>query len=169
MPKKDEPDNGKVKLYNSNSNIQQIFDEEFKQAISRGENSNLTDSTEPTKFTLINDAFVQSVHDERKKHFTEFVDQDEVLQMNDIEIHAKLIPLVFGDMRGLTEEEIVKRKAKIKEIQDLFSGRNGHTNDHRANMMSYKMHTKLALVHAVRNDNSVVQTDKEVKKMFGGR
>lgn len=168
MPKK-EDDNGKVRLRNEESNLATIFDEDLKKALARGESSNLTDTVDPTKFTLINDAFVQSVYDERKKHFTEFTDQEEVLQMNDIEIHAKLIPLVFGDMRNLNAEEIAKRNAKIKQIQELFSGPNGHTNDHRANMMAYKMHTKLALVHAVRNDNSVVQTDKEVKKMFGGR
>lgn len=158
-------DKSSIQVKNANTDLSGIFSEDLKKALTQSDNMQ-SDMGDPTKFTLMNDALVASVNDNRKKHFTEYTDFDEVLQMNDILIHATLLPLVFGNTKGLDEKYAKKRLNKIDEIKAIFIQ---HANDHMSNMMSFKMHTKLALIHGLKNDNSVIQTDKEIKKMFGGR
>jgi len=161
----DGKDKKTVELRNADANLQSIFDEDFKKSMSQTDDK-YTENEDPTKHTLLNDALVRSVDDNRVKHFTEYKDYDDVLQMNEILDHANLLPLVFGHRNGLTPEQHKVRIAHIQQISNIFFD---HSQHHMNNMMSFKEHTKLGLVHALRNDTSVSTTDKEIKKMFGGR
>lgn len=145
-------DNGKIKRVNSESVY--VIDEATKQALLSTDNKNNIDS-DPTKFTLL-----ENISDDSKSDwFTHYRNYNEVLQMNDIESHARLLPVVFKSKSDST----VKHVQRIQEIFML------HVKDHQRNMSAYKKNQLLALVHAVRQDSSVVNTDKEVKKLFGGR
>lgn len=150
------PDNGKTQL--KNANVQLIIDEETKKALSKDDS--LSEVNEPTKYILLDNALVESVFDDRVKHFTKYIDRFEVLQMNDIETHARLIPKVFK-----SKNETVNKN--IKETAELFIK---HCHDHMDNMMSLDNkggNTAKLLVMALRSDNNPMPTDKEVRKMFG--
>lgn len=164
MTKQQEPNNGKVET-------QQVFqlDDDTKKAlmkIAQEEGSASANQEDPTKFTLLNDALVKSVSDEDVFHFTDYLDKDEVLEQIDLEMHAKLIPLVFGNMQGVPENRQKQRIDFLNMHANLFRLNKHEFAVHR---MSLKKGTKLSLVHAVRNDTSVQNVDKDVKKMFGGR
>lgn len=152
-------DNGKDnKLSYRNASAQVIVDEDTKRALAKEDS--LSEINEPTKYILLDNALVESVFDDRVKHFTKYINRDEVLQMNDIEAHAKLIPVVFKSKNP----EVQKR---INAIADLFLK---HTHDHMDNMMALDAkggNTAKLLVMALKSDNNPYPTDKEVRKMFG--
>jgi len=165
MTKDKNPDidngNGKGRqLTLKNANAQIIVDEETKRALSKDDS--LSEVNEPTKYILLDNALVESVFDERVKHFTKYKSVDEVLQVNDIEAHARLIPVVFKS-RNL---EVNKR---IKAIADLFTT---HAHDNMDNMMSLddkSGNTAKLLTIALKSDTNPYPNDKEMKRMFGGR
>jgi hypothetical protein len=161
--------NGKSKkgqLLNSESMLH--VDDDLKKALLAGESTN--EVNEPTKYILLNDAFVNSVNDDRVRHFTKLLDRDEVLQMNDIERHADLIPLVFGSLRGLaTKAQRDYRIEFLKNARRLFLV---HTHDHMDNMMALDVkggNLAKLLVMALRSDTNPMPNDKDVKRMFGGK
>jgi hypothetical protein len=161
---KDQEDNNKKgKLMNDGIVLQ--IDDDLKKALVKEDN--ITEVNEPTKYILLNDALVKSVEDERVKHFTKYLSIDEVLQMNDIEKHADLIPLVFGSMRGLsTKSQKDYRIKHLEKIRQLFLT---HCHDHMDNMMSLDAkggNTSKLLVMALKQDTNPMPTDKEVKRMF---
>ena len=162
-----EPDNNK-KGKPMNQGIVLELDDDLKKALVKEDN--ITEVNEPTKYILLDDALVKSVEDDRVKHFTKYQDRDEVLQMNDLEKHADLIPLVFGSMRGLkTEEERKHRVQLLERIKQLFLS---HAHDHMDNMMALDSkggNTAKLLVLALRQDTNPLPADKEVKRMFGGK
>jgi hypothetical protein len=148
----------KLQLKNANATI--LVDDATRQALAKDDS--LSEVNEPTKYILLDNALVESVFDDRVKHFTKYLNREEVLQMNDIEAHAKLIPLVFK-----SKYEAVNKK--ILGIADLF---NKHAHDHMDNMMALDSkggNTAKLLVMALKADNNPYPTDKEMKKMFGGR
>ena len=135
-----------------------LVDEETKKALARDES--LAEVNEPTKYILLDNALVESVHDDRVKHFTRYLDRDEVLQMNDIESHARLIPVVFKSKHKEVND-------RIAETAKLFFT---HSHDHMDNMMSLDAkggNTAKLLVMALKSDNNPYPNDKEIKKMFG--
>lgn len=148
--------NGKLKQKNQEVVI--AIDEETKKALTKDDS--LSEVNEPTKYILIDNAFVESVFDDRVKHFTKYLNRDEVLQVNDIETHARLIPLVMKTKNP----EVNKR---IQATADLFIK---HTHDHMDNMMALDGkggNLAKLLVLALKADNQPFPTDKEIKKMFG--
>jgi len=151
--------NGKdSKLELKNGQVQLQIDPELQKALSKDDS--LSEVNEPTKYILLDNALVESVFDERVKHFTKYLDRDEVLQVNDIETHARLMPVVFKSKN----EEINKR---IQGIASLFIT---HTHDHMDNMMSLDNkggNTAKLLVMALKQDANPMPTDKDIKKMFG--
>jgi hypothetical protein len=161
--KEEPPNNKKGKLMNEGIVLQ--LDEDLKKALIKEDS--ITEVNEPTKYILLNDALVKSVDDERVKHFTKYLNTDEVLQMNDIEKHADLIPLVFGSMRGLyTKQQRDYRTKHLEKIRQLFLS---HAHDHMDNMMSLDAkggNTAKLLVMALRQDTNPMPTDKETKRMF---
>jgi len=153
--------NGKSKkIEMRNAQTQILIDEETKKALMAGNSTE--EVNEPTKYILFNDAFVQSVFDDRIKHFTKYLDRDEVLQVNDIETHARLIPVVFKSRNP----EVNKRILKVKELFEK------HCHDHMDNMTSLDNkggNMAKLLVLAMKNDSNPLPTDKEMKRMFGGK
>lgn len=159
--------NGRMKKENESNErgAQQLIDilqnPEFQKAV---RDDTIQRDTDPTKFTLL-----ENISDDAKSDwFTYYKNTDEVLQMNDIQTHARLIPLVFGQSRPknriiYNRDRTQKHLDKIQEVFFL------HTKDHMRNMSSFRKSQLLALVHAVRNDSGIAQTSKEVVKMFGGR
>jgi uncharacterized protein YnzC (UPF0291/DUF896 family) len=164
--KEESPNNKKGQLMNQGVVLQ--IDDDLKKALVKEDN--ITEVNEPTKYILLNDALVKSVDDERVKHFTKYQNLDEVLQMNDIEKHADLIPLVFGSLRGLpTKQQRTYRLEYLEKIRKLFLT---HAHDHMDNMMSLDTkggNTAKLLVLALKQDNNPLPADKEVKRMFGGK
>lgn len=151
-----------------NSNTVLFADDDLKKALTMGDST--SEVNEPTKYILLDDALVSSVHDDRVKHFTRYMDREEVLQMNDLEKHGDLIPLVFGSLRGLyTKEQRDYRINFLKNARLLFVN---HAHDHMDNMMSLDSkggNSAKLLVMALRNDANPMPNDREVKKMFGGK
>jgi hypothetical protein len=165
MKDKQDDNNKKGQLMNQGIVLQ--VDEDLKKALVKEDS--VTEISEPTKYILLNDALVKSVDDERVKHFTKYLNTDEVLQMNDIEKHADLIPVVFGSLRGLTPEQAERRIKHLEKIRKLFLS---HAHDHMDNMMSLDTkggNTAKLLVLALRQDTNPMPSDKEVKRMFGGK
>lgn len=163
--KEEDGNNKKGKLMNQGVVLQ--LDEDLKKALVKEDS--ITEVNEPTKYILLNDALVKSVDDERVKHFTKYLNVEEVLQMNDIENHADLIPLVFGSMRGLDKEQREQRIIHLDRIKKVFLS---HAHDHMDNMMSLDAkggNTAKLLVLALRQDTNPLPADREVKKMFGGK
>ena len=164
--KEESPNNKKGKMMNEGVILQ--IDEDLKKALVKEDS--VTEINEPTKYILLNDAFVKSVDDSRVKHFTKYLNIDEVLQMNDIEKHADLIPLVFGSMRGLvTKQQREYRTKHLEKVKNLFIN---HAHDHMDNMMALDSkggNTAKLIVMALRQDTNPAPTDKEVKRMFGGK
>lgn len=163
---KQEPSNGKAKGQLMNGGLTLEVSQELKDALTASESTN--EVNEPTKYILLNDALVNSVHDKRVRHFTRYLDREEVLQMNDIMRHAELIPLVFGSLRGLPTKE--QRDYRIKHIESVKNLFMVHAHDHMDNMMALDSkggNTAKLLVMALRADNTPMPNDKEVKKMFG--
>jgi len=158
-----EPENNKKgKMMNEGIVLQ--LDEDLKRALVKEDS--ITEVNEPTKYILLNDALVKSVEDERVKHFTKYQDRDEVLQMNDINAHARLIPRVFGSMRGLTPKQQKNRIEFLEDTKKLFLS---HAHDHMDNMMSLDAkggNTAKLLVMALKQDTNPMPNDKEVKRMF---
>ena len=151
-------DNGKHKVELKNDKVIITVDEEVKKALTRGDSAE-ENINEPTKFILLDNALVESVHDERVKHFTKYKNTDEVITMNDIEAHARLMPIVF-------KSKDTKVNEKIQKIANLFTL---HAHDHMDNMMSLddkSGNTAKLLTIALKNDNNPYPSDKEMKKMF---
>lgn len=162
---KDQDNNKKGKLMNEGVVLQ--LDDDLKKALVKEDN--ITEVNEPTKYILLNDAMVKSVEDERVKHFTKYSHLDEVLQMNGIEKHADLIPLVFGSLRGLTTKQ--QREARIKHLDKIKQLFLSHCHDHMDNMMALDTkggNTAKLLVMALRQDTNPLPSAKETKRMFGG-
>lgn len=156
--KKDEPPVFKQPvLKNAGASIS--IDEDTKKALAGGEGLE-EGIAEPTKYILLDHALVDSVNDNRVKHFTKHLKQDEVLQINDIEQHALLLPVVIKSR----DVEVNKR---IKKVAELFTV---HAHEHRDNMMSLDTknspNTAKLLVMALKSDNNPFPSGKELKKMF---
>ena len=143
----DQP-NGKGKLKNSQVVLE--IDDELKKALVQ--NDAITKQDDPTKFTLL-----ENISDDGKSDwFTYYQNTDQVIITNDIETHARLIPLVF-------QAKTDKGQKKINAIASLFMA---HVKDNQRNMSALKRGQLLALVSAVRSDNISPQTDKEIKRLF---
>lgn len=151
-------DNSKdKKLQLKNATAQVIIDEETKRALAKDDS--LAEVNEPTKYILIDNALVESVFDERVKHFTKYKNTDEVWQMNDIEAHARLIPVVFRSK----SDDVNK---KIASVADLFTK---HAHDHMDNMMSLDDktgNTAKLLTIALKADTQPYPDAKEIKRIF---
>lgn len=148
-------ENNKLELKNAKATI--IVDEELKKAFAKDDS--LAEINEPTKYVLLDNALVESVYDERVKHFTKYKDKFEVWQVNDIEAHARLIPFVFKS----NNPEVTKR---INGIADLFTK---HVHDHMDNMMSLDDktgNTAKLLTIALKADTQPYPDQKEIKRMF---
>lgn len=146
---------GKLQLKNANAVV--IVDDETKKALAKDDS--LSEVNEPTKYILLDNALVESVFDDRVKHFTKYKDKFEVWQMNDIEAHARLIPIVFR-----SNNEVVNDK--IKGIADLFTK---HAHDHMDNMMSLDDktgNTAKLLTIALKADAQPYPDNKEIKRIF---
>jgi hypothetical protein len=164
--KEEQPNNKKGQAMNQNVVLQ--LDDDLKRALVKEDN--ITEVNEPTKYILLNDALVKSVDDERVKHFTKYLNIEEVLQMNDIEKHADLIPLVFGSLKGLqTKQQRTYRIEYLEKIRKLFIT---HAHDHMDNMMALDAkggNTSKLLVMALRQDTNPLPTEKETKRMFSNK
>lgn len=107
------------------------------------------DKGEPTKFTLL-----ENFHNpEVSAFYADLKNKDEVLQMNDIEAHAMLMPLVFGDT------PVVRACASLFML---------HAQHHRINSVAQGRKREKALVDSVRGDAGNVTNDSMWKKMIGG-
>lgn len=146
-------DNGKLKQKNQEMVIQ--LDEDTKKALAKDDS--LAEINEPTKYILIDSALVQSVFDDRVKHFTNYDNRNEAILVDDMENHARLIPIVFKSKN----EQVNQR---IKNVAELFT-KNVH--DHADNMMAVKGFTAKLLAMMLRQDTNPLPSDKEIKKMFG--
>jgi hypothetical protein len=165
---KDKDDGNSKKGLLMNQGVVLQLDEDLKKALVKEDS--ITEVNEPTKYILLSKALVESVDDDRVKHFTKYLNRDEVLQMNDIENHANLIPLVFGSMRGLHTQE--QREQRIKHLDRIAKVFLSHAHDHMDNMMSLDTkggNTAKLLVLALKQDTNPLPADKEVKRMFGGK
>lgn len=140
-----------------NQEVKLELDDDFKKALTKGDTT--AEVNEPTKYILMENAFVESVNDDRVKHFTYYQDRDEVIQVDDILNHARLIPIVFKSKH----DDVNKR---IKKTAELF---NNNVHDHADGMMSLKGFTSKLFAMMLRQDTNPMPTDKEIKKMFGGR
>lgn len=152
------PSNGKGKLELKNQQAVIFADEEMRKALAKDDS--LSEVNEPTKYILLDNALVESVFDDRVKHFTKYLNIDEVVQMNDVETHARLIPVVIKSKNPAVNE-------RIKAIADIFIN---HTHDHMDNMMSLDNksgNTAKLMVLALKADNQPYPDGKELKKMFG--
>lgn len=147
------PDNGKAQLKNANAQI--VVDQDTIKALAKDDS--LSEVNEPTKYILMDNAFVESVFDDRVKHFTQYADKFEVWQVNDIRQHARLIPIVFKSK----DDDVNSRIAKTAELFNI------HAHDHADNMMSLKGYTAKLFAMMLRQDSNPLPTDKEIKKMFG--
>ena len=160
MPDKVEQGNGNgsgKKLEQMNKGQALVVDEEMRKALLQ--NDSMQEVNEPTKYILLDNALVESVNDERVKHFTKYKNVDEVLQMNDIEAHARLLPLVFKSKHVSINQEITK-------IAKLFYI---HAHDHMDNMMSLddkSGNTAKLLVLALKADNNPYPDGKQMKRLF---
>lgn len=147
----------KKKLDLKNPNAVVVIDEETKRALTKDES--LAEVNEPTKYILLDNALVESVFDDRVKHFTKYKDKFEVWQMNDIEAHARLIPIVFRSNNEKVNE-------KIRGVADLFFK---HAHDHMDNMMSLDDktgNTAKLLTIALKADTQPYPDQKEIKRIF---
>jgi len=147
----------KDKLQLKNATAQVIIDEETRKALTKDDS--LSEINEPTKYILLDNALVESVFDERVKHFTKYKDKFEVWQVNDIEAHARLIPMVFRS----NNEEVTKH---VNVIADLFIK---HAHDHMDNMMSLDDktgNTAKLLTIALKADTQPYPDAKEIKRIF---
>lgn len=145
----------KAELRNNSSQV--MLSEEMIKALSKDDS--LSEVNEPTKYILLDNALVESVHDDRVKHFTKYKDKFEVWQVNDIEMHSRLIPLVFKSKSPIVN-------AEIKKIADLFVL---HAHDHMDNMMSLddkSGNTAKLLTIALKADNQPYPDAKEIKRIF---
>lgn len=160
MTEEIEHSNGK-----SNQQLQTFqLDEETKKALIKiGNEDSIQNDIDPTKHTLLNDAFVKSVDEDTVYHFTDYLDKDEVLQQVDLKMHAQLIPIVFGSMKGVPKE---KQKARIDYLNKMSNLFIINMHEFAVQRMSFKHETKTGLIHAVRNDSQVTQIDKDVKKLM---
>lgn len=145
--------NGKMQLKNAQATI--VVDEDTKKALTKEDS--LSEVNEPTKYILMDNAYVESVFDDRKKHFTQFLNKDEILVTNDIRTHARLIPIVFKSKDD-------KVNTRIKATAKLFLD---HDSDNMDNNMSFKGFTSKLFAMMLRQDSGQIPTDKEIKKMFG--
>lgn len=149
--------NGKLEQKNAgNMQVLQI-DEDTKKALMKDDS--LSEVNEPTKYILLDNALVESVFDDRVKHFTKYKHVEEVWQVNDIEAHARLIPLVFKSSNPNVT-------SKIKEIAKLFID---HCHDHMDNMMSLDDktgNTAKLLTIALKQDTQPYPDAKEIKRIF---
>lgn len=153
---KDGNGNGKT-LELKNGQVQVAIDEETKQALMKGDS--LSEVNEPTKYILLDNALVESVFDDRVKHFTKYKSIDEVWQVNDIEAHARLIPVVFKSI----DTEVTK---KIQSIAKMFID---HCHDHMDNMMALddkSGNTAKLLTIALKADTQPYPDAKEIKRIF---
>jgi hypothetical protein len=64
-------DKKKLELKNASSVV--IVDEETKKALAKDDS--LSEVNEPTKYILLDNALVESVFDDRVKHFTKYKDK----------------------------------------------------------------------------------------------
>lgn len=145
------------KLTMKNASAVVNVDEELKKALAKDDS--LSEVNEPTKYILLDNALVESVFDDRVKHFTKYKDKFEVWQMNDIEAHARLVPIVFRSKN----EEVNK---KIQTVADLFTK---HAHDHMDNMMSLDDktgNTAKLLTIALKADTQPYPDQKEIKRLF---
>lgn len=144
-----ESGNGKGKLKQPEQVL--VIDEDLKKALTQSDTISKQD--DPTKFTLL-----ENISDDSKSDwFTYYQNLDQVITTNDIETHARLLPLVF-------QAKTDKGQKRINAIAGLFMA---HVKDNQRNMSALKRGQLLALVSAVRNDSISPQTDKEIKRLFG--
>lgn len=99
---------------------------------------------------------LESLSDPEKiKLHTEFRNIEEVHQMNRLEVWCDMVPIVFGN---------TKNQKKVQEITAVFKN---HCMNHRFNMVSYERKRELAIVHALRNDDSPLVRDSAMKRFVG--
>ena len=149
--------NGKGKLEQKNGSTVLLLDDESKKALIKDDS--LSEVNEPTKYILLDNALAESVHDDRVKHFTKYKNVEEVWQVNDIEAHARLIPLVF-------KSRYIEVNQEIKRIAELFIT---HAHDHMDNMMSLDDktgNTAKLLTIALKQDTQPYPDAKEIKRIF---
>lgn len=128
-----------------------VLDEETKKALIKASSDSDQDAQDPTKFTLLNEAMHNR---ENADYYTERKDKNEVEQVNRLETWARLFPVVFGDTDG------------VKAIQKIVLE---HVKDDMVNRASLKRKRESALVYAVKSDNGVAQTDKQIATFLGGK
>ena len=164
-----EPENGKVE-HAPIQELPAIFadPETSMRVIQAVEKSRHTNTEEPTKFTVLRD-----LSDKDKLNFhTEFRDFNEIQQMNRGRVWIDLCRLVYTTNRvfmvkqkdGTTKPVTITNSPKIEKILSIYTR---HFDNHMENMVSYQRKRELSLVHAVKNDDSVIKTDTAVKQMMG--
>ena len=149
-------ENGKLQQKNAGATLLTL-DDDLKKALAKDDS--LSEVNEPTKYILLDNALVESVFDDRVKHFTKYKQVEDVWQVNDIEAHARLIPIVFRSKDARVNE-------KIKAIADLFLK---HAHDNMDNMMSLDDktgNTAKLLTIALKADTQPYPDAKEMKRIF---
>lgn len=153
------------------------------QAVEKSRNTNTEDST---KFTILRDLSDPS----KLNYHTEFRDFKEIQQMNRGRIWIDLCRLVYTTNRKLykkivTDTEVKQSDGTVliqhvtsyqeiivtneKRINQILSVYERHFDKHMENMVSYQRKRELSLVHALKNDDSVVKTDSAVRAFVGAR
>lgn len=147
--------------------------EQIQQMLNRPEFQKVMYNNEGnTQNELSKHALLKEISEDSKSDwFTQYRNYEEVLQMNDIETHARLIPLVFGqpyrNRNARMPFDIERTKKHLEKIRDeIFLP---HTKDHMRNMSSYKATQLKALVTALRADSGYTNKDNPIKTIFGVR
>lgn len=117
--------------------------EQLKQVL-KGQETNLD------KYHIL-----ESMADENKlDFFTQFMDFDDILRMNKIQMWIKLAPVVFGD----TENN--------RAVLGVFGY---HVKQHKQNMTSLNRARETAIVKALAGDTTTREEVSGVKKFVGAR
>lgn len=115
------------------------------------------------KFSILRRFFER----EHAPHLAE-LDKKDILKMNDIESYTRLIPIVWKRRIQIKNKDgLVLRydiPPLVKSVMELY---HEHTYDHRVNTSSKGRKRETATVHALRNDNSTITTDKQIASFIG--
>lgn len=118
---------------------------------------------EEHKFSILRRFFER----EHAPHLAE-LDKKEILKMNDVESYTRLIPIVWKRRIIIrnTEGRILKQEIPplVQQVINLY---HEHTYDHRVNTSSKNRKRETATVHALRNDNSTITSDKQIASFIG--
>lgn len=128
--------------------------------LARDDDSNEKDEH---KFSILRRFFER----ENSPHLAE-LDKREILKMNDIESYTRLIPIVWRRRITIKNKDGVVLRYDIppllKSVIELY---HEHCYDHRVNTSSKNRKRETATVHALRNDNSTITTDKQIASFIG--